>query len=63
MDYWENILELLLNPLPTQNSTHLQCFSLSNNWRFNHEQGAIPPITNVDLEDLIIAPYWSPKNM
>jgi hypothetical protein len=26
MDYWENILELLLNPLPTQNSTHLEGF-------------------------------------
>jgi len=63
MDYWENILELLLNLLPTQNSTHLRCFWLSNNWQFNHEQGAILPITDVDLEDLIIAPYWSPKNM
>jgi hypothetical protein len=26
MDYWENIFELLLNPLPTQNSTHLEGF-------------------------------------
>jgi hypothetical protein len=57
MDYWENILELLLNPLQTQNSTHLEGFWLSNIWRFNHMQGAIPPIVDVDLEDIIIAPY------
>ncbi len=63
MDYWENILELLLNPLPTQNSTLLEGFGLSNNWRFNHVQGAIPPIVDVDLEDLVITPYWSPKNI
>jgi hypothetical protein len=57
MDYWENILELLLNPLPIQNSTHLEGFWLSNNWRFSHVQSAIPPIVDVDLEDLVIAPY------
>ncbi len=34
--YWENILELLLNPLPTQNSIVFEGFWPSNNWRFNH---------------------------
>ncbi len=31
--YWKNILELLSNPLPTQNSTLFEGFWPSNNWR------------------------------
>jgi hypothetical protein len=34
--YWGNILELLLNPLAPQNSTLLEGFWSSNNWRSNH---------------------------
>jgi hypothetical protein len=59
--YWENILKLLSNPLPTQNSTLLEGFWPSCNWRFNHVQGAIPPIIDVDLEDPIIPPYYGPR--
>jgi hypothetical protein len=34
--YWENILELLLNPLPIQNSTLLEGFWRSSNSKSNH---------------------------
>jgi hypothetical protein len=61
--YWENILELLSNPLPTQNSTLLEGFWPSSNWRCNHMQSAIPPIVDVNPEDLVIVPYCGPKNM
>ncbi len=61
--YWENILELLSNPLPIQNSTLLEGFWPFNNWRFNHVQGAIPPVVDVDFKDPIITPYCGPKNI
>ncbi len=60
---WENILELLSNPLPSQNSTLLEGFWSSTNQRCNHVQGAIPPIVDASCKDLIIAPYCGPKNM
>jgi hypothetical protein len=34
--YYKNILELLSNPLPIQNSALLEGFWPSYNWRFNH---------------------------
>ncbi len=63
MVYWENILELLSNLLPIQNSTLLESFWPLRNWRSNHMQGAIPPIVDVDPKDLVITPYCGPKNM
>jgi hypothetical protein len=51
----------LSNPLPTQNSTRLEGFWPYDNWKFNHVQGAIPPIFYVDLEDPIIPPYYGPR--
>jgi hypothetical protein len=42
LDYWENILELLWKPLSTQNSTLLEGFWPSSNWRSNHMWSAIP---------------------
>jgi hypothetical protein len=61
--YWKNILELLSNLLPTQNSTLFEGFWPSSNWRFNHVQSAIPPIVNVDPKNLVIPPYCGPENM
>ncbi len=61
--YWENILELLSKPLPTQNSTLLEIFWPSSNWSSNRVQGAIPPIVDVDFKDPIITPYCGPKNI
>jgi hypothetical protein len=61
--YWENILELLPNPLPIQNPTLLEGFWLSSNWRSNHVQGAIPPIVDVDFKDPIIISYCGPINI
>jgi hypothetical protein len=61
--YGENILELLLNLLPHQNSTLLEGFWSSNNWRSNHMWSAISTIVDADLKDSIIAPYCDPKNM
>jgi hypothetical protein len=61
--YWKNTLDLLSSFLPTQNSTLLESFCPSNNWKSNHVRGAIPPIVDVGLRDLVIVPYCGPKNM
>jgi hypothetical protein len=52
---------LLSKPLPTQNSTILEGFWPSSNWKFNHMWGAIPPIVDIDHEDPIVAPYYGFK--
>ncbi len=61
--YWENILELLLKPIPWQSSILLEGFWPSNNWRANYEHASIPTIIDFDLEDPIIFPYCDPRSM
>jgi hypothetical protein len=56
-------LELLSRSIPQHNSILLEGFWLSNNWRVNYEQASIPTIVDVDLKNLVIPPYFGPKNM
>lgn len=60
---WENIFELLSNPLPTQSSMFLEGFQPSSNWRFNYLQSSILAIIDIDHEGLVIIPYYGAKNM
>ncbi len=61
--YWENILELLLKPIPWQNSILLKGFWPFSNWRSNYECTSIPTIVDVDLKDPIILPYCGARSM
>ncbi len=49
---WENILELLLRPIPRHNFVLLEGFWPSNNWRVNYEHASIPTIVDVDRKIL-----------
>jgi hypothetical protein len=59
--YWENILELLLRPIPWKSFVLLESFWPSSNWRANYEHASIPTVVDVDLEDPIIPPYCALK--
>jgi hypothetical protein len=61
--YWENILELLLKPIPWRSSILLEGFWPSSNWKTNYERTPIPIVVDVDPKDLIILPYCGPKSM
>jgi hypothetical protein len=61
--YWENILKFLSNPLPLQNSTLLEGFRLPAIGGLIMCKVPIPPIVDVDVENLVITPYCGPKNM
>lgn len=50
LNYWENILELLSKPLPSQNSTLSEGFWPPSNWKSNHMWGAIPPLLMLILK-------------
>ncbi len=59
--YWESILELLSKPIPRQSFVLLEGFWPSSNWRANYEHASIRIIVDVDLEDLVILPYYGPR--
>jgi hypothetical protein len=61
--YWERILELLSRPIPQQSFVLLEGFWPSSNWRSNYEHASILIVVDVDLEDLVILPYCSPRSM
>jgi hypothetical protein len=61
--YWESILELLSKPIPQQSYVLLEGFWLSSNWRANYEHTSIRIIVDVDLEDLVILPYYGPRSL
>jgi hypothetical protein len=64
VDYWEDILSHLSKPLPLQRSTLLEGFWPSNNWRFNYAKVELLSTNQViDLEDLVMCPYYGPKNL
>jgi hypothetical protein len=41
----------------------LEGFWPSSNWRANYEHTFIPTVVDVDLEDLVIPPYYGLKSM
>ncbi len=41
----------------------MEGFWPSSNWRANYEHTSIPIVVDVDLEDLVILPYYGPRNM
>jgi hypothetical protein len=61
LDYWENILELLSKPLPTQSSTLLEGIWPSNNWKFNHVRGVIPFLLMLILKTQLSLDIVVPK--
>jgi len=61
--YWENILELLLKPIPWQSSILLKGFWPFSNWRSNYECTSIPTVVDVDLKDPIILQYCGARSM
>jgi hypothetical protein len=60
---WESILELLSRPIPQQSFIMLEGFWPSRNWRANYEHTSILTVVDVDLEDLVIPPYYGLKSM
>jgi len=60
---WENILELLSRPIPQQSFIMLEGFWPSSNWKANYEHTSIPTVVDVDLENLVIPPYYGLKSM
>ncbi len=64
VEYWEDILLHLSEPLPTYRSTLLEDFWPSNNWKFNYVKVELPSTSLVvNLEDSIMHPYCAPKNL
>jgi hypothetical protein len=63
LDYWENILELLSKPLPTQSSTLLEGIWPSNNWKFNHVRGVIPLLLMLILKTQLSLHIVVPKTL
>ncbi len=61
--YQESILELLLRHIPWQSFILLENFWSSSNQKANYECASIPTIVDVDLEDLVIRPYYGPRSM
>jgi hypothetical protein len=54
----------LSEPLPTQGSTILEGFWPFGNWKLNCAKSQLLSTTLiVDLEDLVIRPYYGPKNL
>jgi hypothetical protein len=41
----------------------LASFWPSSNWKVNYECASIPTVVDVDLEDLVIPPYYGPRSM
>jgi hypothetical protein len=64
VDYWEDILLHLSKPLLTQRSIILEGFWPSNNWKFNYARVELLSTNQViDSEDLVMCPYYGPKNL
>jgi hypothetical protein len=61
--YWENILDLLLKPIPWHSFVLLEGFWPFNNWRANYEHASIPTVIDFDFEDPIIFPTCGPRSM
>jgi hypothetical protein len=61
--YWESILELLSRLTPRQSFVLLEGLWPSSNWRTNYECTSIHIIVDVDLEDLVILPYYGPRSL
>ncbi len=61
--YWESILELLSRLIPRHSYVLLEGFWPSSNWRANYECTSIHIIVDVDLEDLVIHPYYGPRSL